>query len=171
VVPSQTASLKSVLYQLNQPVSAGSYIEPFDPTSASNFQVPRTGVYALSANVGFNVDAVNGATIGPSDYFAVEVVMAGGPPTAAITVAMKPWNMAGTSATPSGQDYGVSGTAMGVLQAGVWYQFVVYVSGSITSPRFWSPSLTAKVWDTTFRAPQMLLFMGMVPKAQMSCFL
>jgi hypothetical protein len=34
-----------------------------------------------------------------------------GPPTAAIIVAMKPWNMAGTSATPSGQDYTVSGRA------------------------------------------------------------
>jgi hypothetical protein len=50
---------------------------------------------------------------------------------------MKPWNMAGKSASSSGQDYTVSGTAMGVLQAGMWYQFVVYVnnySGNVTCP-------------------------------------
>jgi hypothetical protein len=52
---------------------------------------------------------------------------------------MKPWDMAGTSATPSGQDYTVSGTAMGVLevQAGMWYQFVVFVnnySGTVACP-------------------------------------
>jgi hypothetical protein len=31
VVPSQTAFLKSALYQLNQPISAGSYLEPRTP--------------------------------------------------------------------------------------------------------------------------------------------
>jgi len=78
VVPSQTAFLKRGLYQLNQPVSAGSYMEPFDPTGASNFQVPMTGVYALSANLGFNVDPINGVTIGPSDFFEVVFALRAG---------------------------------------------------------------------------------------------
>jgi len=75
--------------------------------------------------LGFDVDAVNGATIEPSDsdYFDVGVCYAGGSPTAAIIVAMKPWNMAGTSAVPSGQDYTVSGTALEALQAGMSYHW------------------------------------------------
>jgi len=68
MVPShwQTAFLQSGSYQLNQPISSGTYLELFDPTGYGAFYVPRTGVYALFANVGFNVDAVNGASSGPS---------------------------------------------------------------------------------------------------------
>jgi hypothetical protein len=137
MVPSQTAFLQSGTYQLNQPISSGTYLEPFDPTGSSAFYVPRTGVYALSANIGFNVDAVNGASFGPSDYFSVVVCPLGGAPTALIDVIMKPWNMPSTSATPYGQDFGQSGMALGVLQAGVPYQFAVWVdnfSGTTACP-------------------------------------
>jgi len=47
MVPSQTAFLQSGTYQLNQPISSGTYLEPFDPTNYSAFYVPRTRVYAL----------------------------------------------------------------------------------------------------------------------------
>jgi len=137
VVPSQTAYLQSAVRQLNQPISSGIYLEPFDPTGGSNFQVPRTGIYLLCANMGFNVDAGNGATFGPSDSFSIAVCEASGPPTAEIVVSLKPWNMPGTSAMPSGQDYTLTGTDMAVLNVGVWYQFAAYVnniSGTAACP-------------------------------------
>jgi len=50
---------------------------------------------------------------------------------------MKLWNMPSTSATPSGQDFGQSGMALGILQAGAPYQFAVWVdnfSGTTACP-------------------------------------
>jgi len=110
---------------------------PLTPWAPVAFKYRETGVYVMTANVGFNADVTNGASFGPSDFFSVIVCPQGGLPTAATYVVLKPWDMTNTNAAPSGSNFSVSGTAMGIVHSGVWYQFAVWMdnlSGATSCP-------------------------------------
>lgn len=100
-------------------------------TFGATFGVPATGLYLVEVGASFNSSAVNGVTVGASDWIgvAIETVPAGG---AGAGSDLKPW----TVPAADGNDYAVSNTEVAVLTQGVTYQAYYYanVSGGITLP-------------------------------------
>lgn len=134
-LPIQTTYLQDLSRVGTQPIPAPIEVANIGAT----FQVPVTGMYALSGIMSVNVDGVTGATIGLED--SVSITVAPVPPQVGgiIAIQLKPWSVPPTGVGSNGYDYGVTGTDVGLLTAGVDYQMksnLYNTSGTMAIPDY-----------------------------------
>jgi hypothetical protein len=135
VLPIQTAYLQDLSRVGTQPIPSPAEVANIGAT----FQVPVTGMYALSGTFTVNVDGVTGATIGLEDSVGITVSPVPPQVGGVISVQMKPWSVPQTGVGFNGYDYAVTATDIGLLTTGVDYQMksLIYnTSGTMAIPDY-----------------------------------